>query len=146
MSECIEWSGRRMPSGYGRVGGQRYAHRVAWESAHGPIPQGMSVLHRCDNPSCINIEHLFIGTQRDNMADCVSKGRHKYVAHYGESNGNAKLTSSDVSDFRRRYTEMMDARPGRVRALRGWLSEMSRIYGVTPEMLGLIIRGKNWRA
>jgi hypothetical protein len=55
--------------------GNRLAHRVAWEKVHGPIPQGMQVLHRCDTPLCVNVEHLFLGTNADNQRDKASKGR-----------------------------------------------------------------------
>jgi len=59
-------------------------HRVVFEECHGPIPDGMYVCHTCDNPPCINIDHLFLGTPRDNMLDKVAKGRH--------SNGNDRKT------------------------------------------------------
>jgi hypothetical protein len=78
---CDEWPGARTGrSGYGEIcakGKIRYAHRAAWEEANGPIPPGMFVLHRCDNPPCREPRHLFIGTQRDNMRDMVAKGRHR---------------------------------------------------------------------
>jgi hypothetical protein len=75
---CIE-AGARSDTGYGRVtheGKQWAAHRLAWTLAHGPIPDGMLVLHHCDNRACWNVEHLFLGSQADNMADMVAKGRH----------------------------------------------------------------------
>jgi hypothetical protein len=78
MDNCIEWDKSRSPKGYGRVkykGKMRYAHRVAWIKRYGYVPEGMHVLHRCDNPPCINIEHLFLGTQADNMKDMAGKGR-----------------------------------------------------------------------
>ena len=76
--ECWEWTDGCDGDGYGVVGagGKTVrAHRVAWEVAHGPIPDGVHVLHQCDNPPCINPAHLFLGTQADNMADKVAKGR-----------------------------------------------------------------------
>lgn len=78
MSGCIEWTGPRLKSGYGRVwsqGKMKRAHRVAYEDEYGPIPEGMSVLHTCDNPPCVRPEHLFIGTQLDNIRDMDRKGR-----------------------------------------------------------------------
>ena len=78
MTECREWEGSRNRDGYGRypVGGSWVgAHRVAWEQEYGPIPKGMSVLHHCDNPPCILPSHLFLGTQQDNVADMIAKGR-----------------------------------------------------------------------
>lgn len=66
------------PMGYGNMTvnkRQAYTHRLAWESRNGSIPAGMNVLHKCDVPSCINIEHLFLGTSADNNIDCTKKGR-----------------------------------------------------------------------
>ena len=78
MEGCIEWTGARIPNGYGMKrhhGRQVLVHRWAWEQANGPIPEGMYVLHHCDNPPCFNIEHLFLGTHADNMRDKMVKGR-----------------------------------------------------------------------
>lgn len=76
---CILWLGRKDAKGYGRIGWNskqnRRAHRVAWEMERGPIPDGLCVLHRCDTPACVNLEHLFLGTQRENIADRDAKGR-----------------------------------------------------------------------
>lgn len=78
--ECIEWDMHRDRKGYGRHWGgklnpYKLVHRTVWEEEKGVIPEGIFVLHKCDNPPCINIEHLFLGTQKDNIRDCVSKGR-----------------------------------------------------------------------
>ena len=73
--ECIEWDGPRTQKGYGWVRRHVYAHRDAWAKAHGPIPKGLEVRHKCDNPPCINIEHLEIGTRADNMRDMMERGR-----------------------------------------------------------------------
>ena len=75
-AECWEWRGLRDKHGYGRKGPYKTTHRLAWEWANGPVPAGMCVLHRCDNPPCCNPDHLFLGTQADNLADMVAKGRH----------------------------------------------------------------------
>lgn len=77
-SGCLEWTGARDQGGYGRIwsaGLSLLTHRVAWAHENGPIPAGMHVLHRCDNPPCCNPDHLFIGTNADNMADKKAKGR-----------------------------------------------------------------------
>jgi hypothetical protein len=83
MSNCIEVSTCRTSKGYGvssvTVGKRKYmmrAHRVAWEMAHGPVPKGLSVCHTCDNPGCVNVEHLFVGSNKENQRDKVTKGRH----------------------------------------------------------------------
>ena len=81
QSGCIEFMGKRQNKGYGHIGSGGHkgrtllAHRVAWELANGPIPDGLLVCHRCDNPPCCNPEHLFLGTKSDNALDQIGKGR-----------------------------------------------------------------------
>jgi hypothetical protein len=77
-SGCLEWIGCRLPKGYGQIrvsGKTAMTHRQAWELAHGPIPDGLNVLHHCDNPPCCDVLHLFLGTQAENNADRALKGR-----------------------------------------------------------------------
>jgi len=73
-SGCHIWTGSRTKAGYGRFG-KKYVHVLIWEEEHGPIQDGLEVCHACDSPSCCNVEHLFLGTHRENMADALGKGR-----------------------------------------------------------------------
>ena len=78
LEQCWPWMGAKTRGGYGEInsdGSMFRAHRVAYELFYGLIPSHMSVLHRCDNPGCVNPMHLFLGTNQDNMRDCLSKGR-----------------------------------------------------------------------
>lgn len=106
--ECWSWKGPLLRSNrpwqrYGNFGvwsdgatrSQR-AHRFSWMLANGPIPEGLNVLHRCDNTNCVNPNHLFVGTQKQNVDDQRAKGR----LWYGERNGRAKLTEDDVRAIR----------------------------------------------
>lgn len=75
---CIEYQGARQNGGYGVTtftGKKKLAHRLSWEFNRGEIPKGICVLHKCDNPPCFNVEHLFIGTKKDNRLDQIKKGR-----------------------------------------------------------------------
>lgn len=98
---CWLWTGATDKDGYGTVKlrGRRVekAHRLAYRLAHGDIELGKMVCHRCDNPRCCNPDHLFLGTAKDNKADCVAKGRHvKGEGLYWK----AKLTEHDVRAIR----------------------------------------------
>jgi len=75
---CREWQGLRSKKGYGRVvraGRHWQLHRYVWTLVNGPLPEGMHVCHRCDNPPCFRLDHLFLGTNRDNVDDKMAKGR-----------------------------------------------------------------------
>lgn len=108
LGACWAWRASVNRKGYGEFSrGARIAkaHRVSWELAHGPIPEGMFVCHHCDNPSCVNPAHLFLGTNRDNAIDMTAKGRNG--AHTrpecrprGERHGRRKVTTPDVIAIR----------------------------------------------
>jgi hypothetical protein len=118
LTKCVEWSGARSGDGYGAVyidGKQRAAHRVAWEKAKGVIPDGMWILHRCDNPLCVNPDHLFLGTAKDNTQD-----------------SRAKLTEDDV---RKMVALSVEKRQ----------SQIARDFGVSDALVSLILRGKAWK-
>jgi len=80
LGPCWVWTGAHVPWGYGQIGltGRKNgrAHVVSWEMHNGPIPDGLWVLHKCDNPPCVRPDHLFLGTVQDNTADMIAKGRH----------------------------------------------------------------------
>jgi hypothetical protein len=130
--ECWEWTAGKQYSGYGRFwldGKKVGAHRHSWALENGPIPEGMHVLHRCDNPGCCNPAHLFLGTHADNVADMASKGRQQR----GESNGKAKLTELEVRVLRRYLATDIS-----VRAL-------ARHMGVNESTLHNIKHNRKWR-
>ncbi len=100
---CWIWTASVGPKGYGMFAHSHTdhdrSHRSAWRIYRGPIPDGMFVLHRCDVPSCVNPEHLFLGTHKDNMQDMVSKGRGRGLV--GSAHPESKLTEADVLEMRR---------------------------------------------
>ena len=97
---CWLWKGARDGRNYGRVsvaGKNFHATRVIWELANGEIPEDMDVLHKCDNPPCVNPDHLFLGSAGDNLRDMYAKGRR---SGKGIKNGNSRLSESDVINIR----------------------------------------------
>jgi hypothetical protein len=128
---CLVWQRGRTRTGYGRLTADKKrisAHRLAWELAHGPIPDGMCVCHRCDNPACVDADHLFLGTIADNVADMIAKGRAVYPP--GERNGRAKLTELDVLAIR------ASSLPQRA---------LADHYGVGKACIHKIKHGRIWR-
>jgi Autographiviridae endonuclease len=98
---CWLWIGSVSHGGYGQLsvnGKKRKVHRLSYEISVGKIPKGMLVCHKCDVPCCINPEHLFVGTQQDNMDDMITKGRDRHQK--GILQANSKLTEEEVNEIR----------------------------------------------
>lgn len=128
---CWEWQKRTDKNGYGVItvnDTTLRAHRVSYEEFVGEIADGLHVLHKCDNPTCINPEHLFLGTNAENMKDKVNKGRHAF----GEKAGHAKLTEEQVIEIKKRL------------AAGESVNSFEKEYPVSGRALRLIKNGTNW--
>lgn len=147
---CWVWRRNHTAAGYGqlRSGGKGepvlYAHRLSWEIHFGPIPDGLFVCHHCDNPPCVRPDHLFLGTQADNVRDKIAKGRQpRGDAHYsrrtpdrvrrGDLHPLARLTASQVRSIRSEHAA------GGIT-----MKALSRRYGVNPSVISVIIARKSW--
>jgi hypothetical protein len=141
--ECWEWTAVKNLQGYGNIhigsktdGSYRtlVAHRVSWEMHYGPIPDGLCVLHRCDNPACVNPNHLSLGTQLENIQDMLNKGRES-LSHPrpGEENGFAKLTTVQVLEIRQRAAQGESMR------------QIAKEFGTDYTNVWLIVRRKAWK-
>jgi hypothetical protein len=130
-SGCWIWDGARDGNGYGKVviGGKHVkATRISWQVFRGPIPSGLYICHTCDNPTCVNPDHLYPGTPAQNSADAARRGR----TASGERNANAKLTRADVVA---------------IRAARDIpRKDIALKYGVSDVLVGKIQRGLSWRS
>lgn len=130
VTGCIEWTRPLNQSGYGVLwvdGRHELAHRIAWRLANGAIPDGLCVLHHCDNRACVNTDHLFIGTRADNVADMWAKGRQPLVQ--GEKQAGAKLTNREAAEI-----FVSDLRT----------VDLCRIYGVASVTIWKIQTGRSW--
>lgn len=138
-NECWEWRGARSSHGYGNVRvNKRYmhSHRVAFTLANGDIPDGLIVMHICDNQACCNPRHLVLGTTAANYTDMLIKNRqgfHKNRA-IGERNHNAKLTADSVFQIRSIYAKGDHSQ-----------SSLAKRFGVAQAVISSIIRRKTWR-
>jgi hypothetical protein len=131
---CTLWQGPKYAQGYGqfsnKLGISTRAHRAIWEIAYGKIPKGQFVCHKCDNPLCIRLSHLFLGTPKENMEDMIKKGR--ALKAKGEKSGNAILTETIVLAIRK-----MAANGVLIRTI-------SETFAVQKQLVRRIIKRKDW--
>jgi hypothetical protein len=131
LGRCWVWTASRSTTGYGRIsreGRPTKAHRVSWEFAYGPVPDGSWVLHHCDNRLCVNPRHLYLGDHADNVRDAANRGR--FVR--GEAHGMARLTADD-------------ARKARALLVGGESQgAIARRLGVSRGCIQNIAQGHNW--
>jgi hypothetical protein len=130
------WRGRLNEKNYGVLDGEGrgssavLAHRASYTLNIGPIPAGMFVCHSCDNPSCVNPAHLWLGTNTDNIEDMVSKDRHQH----GDGHYQAKLTAAQVVEIRYRHAHESVSQ-------RALCAE----FGVHPSTMCDVIKGRTWK-
>lgn len=142
-SRCWDWTGALNKDGYGffRVAYKTHgSHRAAWIIANRrKVPEGLCVCHKCDRPSCVNPEHLFLGTRKDNIQDAIKKGRFRFnfpnskSSSHGENHPRVKLTSGEVCAIRE-YCGQGLSKAG-----------VARLYGVGESQIGRIVNFKCWR-
>lgn len=129
---CWNWTSALTFDGYGEffLNGQSVrAHRVSWELTIGAIPHGLHVCHHCDNRRCVRVDHLFLGTNAENVADKVRKGRQSTIRLFGEAHGGAKLTTQQVLEMR---------------AASGTMKALAKRYGVSRASVCRIRKGTQW--
>lgn len=132
---CLEWTGSIKNNGYGQIANEKvpmYTHRLSWIINNGEIPDGLYVLHHCDNRKCCNIKHLFIGTQKENVEDMISKNRKPILM--GEKSPSPKLKERDVLEILKLY------RSGKYTQM-----QLAEMYGIDRTVISNIHTGKTWR-
>ena len=133
-NECWEWTASRQQQKWhgqwrNKAGQIELVHRASWRMFKCDIPAGMFVLHKCDNPACVNPSHLWLGTQSDNLHDMWTKGRARPQTSIGEKHGMSKVTESIVREIRESSLSGVD---------------LARKFGITPTTVCDIRKRRTW--
>lgn len=134
MSGCWLWTGTSNTQGYGTFyanGRLHIAHRFSWELHNGPIPEGMLACHHCDTPPCVNPDHLFVGTHKDNAQDSLKKGRHSRAN--GDHWNRSSITWDDIPKIKELKEQGLT------------YEEIGKQYGVGPTCIYDICKNRSWR-
>lgn len=136
--DCWVWTRDTYNYGYGKLSigksKQIRAHRYMYEKTYGEIPKGMNVLHKCDNPKCVKPEHLFLGTQKDNVSDMMRKGRGGYRSFKGEEHVNSKLKDVDIIKIKDLWNSGLFLQ-----------REIAEQMGVSQQVISKIVNGVTWK-
>lgn len=143
-NDCMLWTGTKLKNGYGHMGVNgklMLAHRLSYLLHYGILPKNLHVLHKCDNPSCVRPDHLFLGTDKDNARDCINKGRDtcfkkgmKSVAdNRGTKSKKSKLTEDKVIEIKIRLRENQT------------VASIARLYLISPSIISGIKNGYRWK-
>lgn len=130
---CWEWIGAKTDFGYGmikRKGRKVVMHRFSWELHKGKIPKGLFVLHKCDNPPCVNPDHLFLGTQKDNMQDMFKKGRANHKS--GEKAPHSKLKDVQINKIRELWKTGKYVQ-----------REIAKVFSIDQSLVSMIVNNKH---
>lgn len=131
-----QWTGTKNKAGYGKIlynGRMDYAHRVSFELFNGPIPDNMQVLHACDDPGCVDPDHLHLGDQKTNIHEMMDRGRYHHIVFKGQDHGRAKFSNEQIREIRERVKNGCS------------YTELSREYHVVVTTISNIITGKSWK-
>ncbi len=134
-TRCWVWTKHRCVLGYGKFKDKGcvpwLAHRFSWRLVHGSLPDNLCICHHCDNPSCVNPDHLFLGTPKDNVKDMTVKGRR--VDHRGEQHGRSVFIETDIVDIRKKSLQGMSYK------------KIAKLYGVSASAISHVVKRRVWK-